>query len=122
MIGPETYEEFQEARRRFPGYFLGYLNIQPTDLEVPKKIRRIAEDGFYGIKLYLSNWRGIHVYDEQMYPIYEEVLWNKLLVICHFGISIGGDVDLRSGNPIDIQIPARDFPDLNFMIAHFGAG
>ena len=45
-----------------------------------------------------------------------------MVVFCHFGVSIGGDADLRSGNPIDIQIPARDFTDLNFIIAHFGAG
>ncbi|MGD0802875.1 MAG: amidohydrolase family protein [Candidatus Bathyarchaeia archaeon] len=122
MIGPETYDEFMEARRRFPGYFLGYLNIQPDDSEATKKIKKAADDGFYGIKLYPSNWRGIHVYDERLYPIYEEVLKHKMLVICHFGVSIGGDADLRSGNPMDIQTPARDFPELNFMIAHFGAG
>jgi len=122
MIGPETYDEFKEARRRFPGYFLGYLNINPTDTDAPKKIRKAAKEGFYGIKLYPSSWSGIHVYDEQVYPIYEEALRRKMLVICHFGVSIGGEADLRSGNPIDIQIPARDFPELNFMIAHFGAG
>lgn len=122
MIGPETYDEFMEARRRFPGCFLGYLNVQPTDPDAPKKIRKAAEDGFYGIKLYPSSWRGVHVYDEQLRPIYEEALRHKMLVFCHFGVSIGGDADLRSGNPIDIQIPARDFPELNFVIAHFGAG
>lgn len=122
MIGPETYDEFMEARRRFPGYFLGYLNVQPTDPDAPKKIRKAAEDGFYGIKLYPSSWRGVHVYDEQLRPIYEEALRHKMLVFCHFGVSIGGEADLRSGNPIDIQIPARDFPELNFVIAHFGAG
>ncbi len=122
MIGPETYDEFMEARRRFPGYFLGYLNVQPTDPDAPKKIRKAAEEGFYGIKLYPSSWRGVHVYDEQLHPIYEEALKHKMLVFCHFGVSIGGEADLRSGNPIDIQIPARDFPELNFVIAHFGAG
>lgn len=122
MIGPETYDEFKESRRRFPGYFLGYLNVQPTDPDAPKKIRKAAEDGFYGIKLYPSSWQGIHVYDEQLYPIYEEAKKQKMVVFCHFGVSIGGEADLRSGNPIDIQIPARDFTDVNFIIAHFGAG
>jgi uncharacterized protein len=122
MIGPETYDEFIESRHRFPGYFLGYLNVQPNDPDVPQKIRKAAEDGFYGIKLYPSSWRGIHVYDEQLYPIYEEAKKQKMVVFCHFGVSIGGDADLRSGNPMDIQIPARDFTDLNFIIAHFGAG
>lgn len=122
MIGPETYDEFKQVRRRFPGYFLGYLNIQPYDQDAPEKIRKAAEEGFYGIKLYPSSWRGTHVYDEQLYPIYEEVKRQKMVVFCHFGVSIGGEADLRSGNPIDIQIPARDFPDVNFIIAHFGAG
>ncbi len=122
MIGPETYDEFKEARRRFPGRFFGYLNVQPTDPDALKKIDRAAADGFYGLKLYPSSWRGVHVYDQNLYPIYEEARKHKLLVICHFGVSIGGDADLRSGNPMDIQIPARDFPDVNFMIAHFGAG
>ena len=122
MIGPETYDEFIEARKRFPGYFLGYLNVQPTDPEAPKKIRKAAEDGFLGIKLYPSSWRGIHAYDEQLYPIFEEVKKQNMVAFCHFGVSIGGEADLRSGNPIDIQIPARDFPDVNFIIAHFGAG
>ena len=57
MIGPETYDEFKESRRRFPGYFLGYINVQPTDPDAPKKIRKAAEEGFYGIKLYPSSWR-----------------------------------------------------------------
>jgi hypothetical protein len=122
MIGPETYDEFMESRRRFPGYFLGYLNVQPNDPDAPQKIRSAAEDGFLGIKLYPSSWRGIHVYDEQLYPIYEEAKKQKMVVFCHFGVSIGGEADLRSGNPIDIQIPARDFTDVNFIIAHFGAG
>jgi len=43
-------------------------------------------------------------------------------VFLHFGITIGGQADLRHGNPIDIQLPSRDFPDLRFIIAHFGAG
>ena len=122
MIGPETYEEFLDARKRYPGYFLGYLNVQPNDPEAPKKIRQAAKDGFYGIKLYPSTWNDTHVYSEQLYPIYEEVQKQKMVVFCHFGVSIGGEADLRSGNPIDIQIPARDFPDTSFIIAHFGAG
>ncbi|MFW9933038.1 MAG: amidohydrolase family protein, partial [Candidatus Thorarchaeota archaeon] len=45
-----------------------------------------------------------------------------LLVIAHFGITIGTQANLQYGNPIDLQKPAHDFPDLKFMIAHFGAG
>ena len=122
MIGPETYKEFLDAQIKFPGQFLGYLNINPLDDAAITRIRKAAGKGFRGIKLYPSSWKTMHVWDERCYPIYKEAMRHKMLVFCHFGITIGGEADLRHGNPIDIQIPARDFPELNFVIAHFGAG
>jgi predicted TIM-barrel fold metal-dependent hydrolase len=122
MVGEEAYDEFIQAKKRFPQRFMGYVNIDPKDPEAPEKVKKAYIDGLQGIKLYPSNWRGVHVYDELCYPIYEEALRQGLLVFLHFGITIGGQADLRSGNPIDLQIPSRDFPDLNFIIAHFGAG
>ncbi|MCB2173104.1 amidohydrolase family protein, partial [archaeon] len=55
-------------------------------------------------------------------PVYDACKNNDMLVFLHFGITIGGQADLRNGNPIDIQVPSRDYPELNFVIAHFGAG
>ncbi len=121
MIGPETWDEFNEARRRWPGRFLGYANVNPALDDAVETVRRAARDNFQGIKLYPSSW-SFHAYDERLYPIYEEALKHNLLVILHFGITIGTQANLRFGNPLDIQRPAHDFPDLNFMIAHFGAG
>ncbi len=122
MVGNDAYDEFLETRDRFPGRFLGYHNINPMDPDAAEKVDRAAGDGFYGIKLYPSSWRGLRVYDEPCYPVYEAAKERGMLVFLHFGITIGGQADLRNGNPIDIQVPARDFPDVNFVIAHFGAG
>ena len=121
MIGKESWDEFNGARKRFPGRFLGYANIDPAVEDAVDMVKRAGEDGFQGIKLYPSSWK-MPVYDERVYPVYEEALKQKLLVIAHFGITIGTQANLRFGNPLDIQKPAHDFPDLNFMIAHFGAG
>ena len=122
MIGRDAYDEFLEAKKRFPGRFMGYVNITPGDEDAVERVRRAARDGFYGIKLYPSAWRDYHAYDEVCYPVYEEAQRHNLLVFLHFGITIGGQADLRHGNPIDIQLPSRDFSDLRFIIAHFGAG
>ncbi len=122
MVGKEAYEEFVEAKRRFPGRFMGYTNVNPGDPEAVEQVRRAARDGFQGVKLYPSSWSDFHAYDEICYPVYEEALRQRLLVFLHFGITIGGQADLRHGNPLDIQLPARDFPDLSFVIVHFGAG
>jgi predicted TIM-barrel fold metal-dependent hydrolase len=122
MIGDESYLEFLETKKRFPRRFLGYRNINPADPEAVEKVRQAAREGFYGIKLYPSSWKKLRVYDEEIYPIYEICLKHNLLVFLHFGITIGDQADLRGGNPIDIQVPSRDFPKLKFIIAHFGAG
>jgi hypothetical protein len=122
MVGNDAYDEFLETRDRFPGRFLGYHNINPKDPDAAERVDRAAGDGFHGIKLYPSSWRDLRVYDEPCYPVYEAAKERGMLVFLHFGITIGGQADLRSGNPIDIQVPARDFPDVNFVIAHFGAG
>jgi predicted TIM-barrel fold metal-dependent hydrolase len=121
MISPETWNEFNNTRKRFPGRFMGYANVNPALDNAVDIVKNAGRDGFQGIKLYPSTWK-FPVYDERVYPIYEEALKQKLLVILHFGITIGTEANLRFGNPLDIQRPAHDFPDLNFMIAHFGAG
>jgi len=122
MVGAEAYDEFKETMKRFPGRFIGYANVDPSEPDAAKKVRKAAIDGFKGIKLYPSSWRGLKVYDDAVYPVYKECLRSDMLVFLHFGITIGGQADLRNGNPIDIQVPSRDYPDLKFVIAHFGAG
>jgi predicted TIM-barrel fold metal-dependent hydrolase len=122
MVGAEAYNEFKETMKRFPGRFIGYSNINPSDENAAKNVEQAAKDGFKGIKLYPSSWKSLKVYDEQCYPVYDACKRNNMLVFLHFGITIGGQADLRNGNPIDIQVPSRDYPDLNFIIAHFGAG
>jgi predicted TIM-barrel fold metal-dependent hydrolase len=121
MISPEVWDDFNHARRRFPGRFMGYANIDPASDDAVELVKKAGKDRFQGIKLYPSSG-SFNVYEEKMYPIYEEALKQNLLVILHFGITIGATANLRYGNPLDIQKPAQDFPDLNFMIAHFGAG
>ncbi len=121
MINRESWDEFNEVRKRFPGRFLGYAMINSVEEDTVDLVKRAGADGFQGIKLYPSSWN-MPVYDERVYPIYEEAQKQNLLVVAHFGITIGTEANLRFGNPLDIQKPAHDFPDLNFMIAHFGAG
>ncbi|MFC1803716.1 amidohydrolase family protein [Thermoproteota archaeon] len=122
MVGVEAYDEFKVTMKRFPGRFIGYANINPADPDAAKHVEQAAEDGFKGIKLYPSSWKDLKVYNESCYPVYDACKRNNMLVFLHFGITIGGQADLRNGNPIDIQVPSRDYPDLNFIIAHFGAG
>ena len=123
MIGEDEWDEFNTARKRFPGTFMGYANVNPEVDGAVDIVKRAGQDGFQGIKLYPSTWEKHHIYERDItYPIFEEAKKHKLLLILHFGVTIGPTANLRYGNPLDILRPALEFPELNFMIAHFGAG
>ncbi len=74
MVGAEAYDEFLEAKARFPGRFMGYANINPGDPEAAEKVGKAARDGLQGIKLYPSSWPELHTYDAACYPVYEAAL------------------------------------------------
>ncbi|HXE73556.1 MAG TPA: amidohydrolase family protein [Candidatus Nitrosotenuis sp.] len=101
--------------------FLGYAWL---DASKPESVRLLEEEvraGMRGVKLYpLTQW--FHVDDRACYPFYEKCAELAIPVLIHFGISLGYDSDLRYGNPLSLHPVARDFPEVTFIIAHFGAG
>ncbi|MFX1318474.1 MAG: amidohydrolase family protein [Promethearchaeota archaeon] len=122
MVGPETWQEFADALKRFPNRFYAYANINPLLPDAEDQARYVIHKlGFHGYKLYpvLNNF---HTYDDEAYKIYQIADELKVPVLHHFGISIGAGVNLRYGNPLDLQPAARDFPNVEFGIAHLGAG
>ncbi|MFW9830355.1 MAG: amidohydrolase family protein [Candidatus Thorarchaeota archaeon] len=122
MVGPESWEEFSDAIRRFPNRFYGYANINPLLPDAEEQARFVIRKlGFHGYKLYpvVNNF---YTYDEEAYKIYRIAEELKVPVLHHFGVSIGANVDLRYGNPLNLQPAARDFPEVKFGIAHLGAG
>ena len=121
MVGPEAWEEFAEAMKRYPGRFYGYANINPLEPGADDKARFVIKDlGFHGFKLYPVA-SGFHIYDEAVYKICYVAEDLGVPIVIHFGISIGARVDLRYANPLDLQPVARDFTKVKFGIAHMGA-
>lgn len=122
MVGPESWQEFAEALRRFPDRFYGYANINPLLPDAEEQAHYVIRElGFHGYKLY-PVMHNFHTYDKEAYTIYQIADELNVPVLHHFGISIGAGVNLRYGNPLDLQPAARDFPNVNFGIAHLGAG
>ncbi len=122
MVGPESWDEFADALKRFPNRFYGYANINPLLPEAEDQARHVIRElGFHGYKLY-PVLHGFYTHSKEAYRIYQIADDLKVPVLHHFGISVGAGVDLRYGNPLDLQPPARDFPDVKFGIAHLGAG
>jgi len=117
---PEQIRDFVAiAPDRFIGY--AYLNDPLAD-DAPERLRKqVKEYGFKGLKLYPC-LQLFHAYDKKVFPLYEEAQSLGIPITFHMGITHAPTADYRYTNPLDLQLPLRLFPDLNFIVAHFGAG
>lgn len=98
--------------------FIGFAKVNPIEKNALKKLKK--EKGMKGIKLYATN-DGFDVSCD-CNEIYDYCEKNKLPIVIHFGVTIGGKSDLFHGNPVMLSRVLREYPDINFTVAHFGAG
>jgi len=77
--------------------------------------------GLCGVKLLPVN-RCYRLSDPACRPFFEKATELGANLIIHYGVSVDPGADLRYADPLDLSPVARDFPDLTFVIAHFGAG
>jgi len=105
-----------------PDRFVGYAFVDPLDPGAPDSLeRQVKEYGFRGLKLAATN-QGFRASDRSVYPLWESASELGIPVLIHYGVSIGYNADFRFANPLDLQPVLRDFPDLPFILAHFGTG
>ncbi len=101
--------------------FIGMTWLKATDSDAPAILEREVARGVRGVKLYPPT-QFFHLNDRAAYPFYEAAQRLGIPILIHMGISMGYYADLQYANPLDLHAPARDFPDANFVVAHFGAG
>ena len=100
---------------------VGFARINPSLPDSIQTLQKEFESGMEGVKLYPTS-EGFDVSCKECYPFYEYCEKNKIPIVIHFGVTIGRKADLQKGNPLLLSKAIRDFPGLNFIIAHFGAG
>jgi hypothetical protein len=103
------------------GRLHAFTSAVPTLPESAAKIKADLEAGFIGIKLY-PVVRQFHVNDPRARAVYDVAREEGVPVLIHFGFSTDPTADLAFGNPLDLNPIARDYPEVPFIIAHFGAG
>ena len=95
--------------------------IDPRSPEGPELLEREMAAGYKGVKLYPVN-RGYRLSDPACRPFFDKAAELGANLIIHYGVTVDPTGDLRNADPIDLSPVARDYPDLHFVIAHFGAG
>jgi len=103
------------------GHVHALCNIDPREPKAPELLEREMKAGYRGVKLLPVN-RCYYLSDPACRPFFEAANELGANLIIHYGVTVDPSGDLRYADPLDLSPVARDFPDLHFVIAHFGAG
>ena len=103
------------------GHIHALCNLDPRDPGAPDLLEREMAAGFRGVKLLPVN-RCYRLSDPECRPLFEKASELGANFIVHYGVTVDPMGDLRYADPIDLSPVARDFPNVTFVVAHFGAG
>lgn len=113
----EMFAMHHRILQRHPGRFFVFAGADPRwgrdGIELFE--RGVTEYGFSGLKLYPPC--GYSPSDPTLYPYYEICRQHRLPVLLHIGPT-SPTLDFRWSQPWLIDQAARDFPDVNFILAH----
>lgn len=103
------------------GHVHALCNVDPTHPGAADLLEREMAAGFKGVKLLPVN-RCYRLSDPACRPFLEKAAELGAPMIVHYGVTVDPSGDMRYADPIDLSPVARDFPEITFVIAHFGAG
>lgn len=102
--------------------FIGFAHHYPFRDDAADEIDRAVNDlGLKGYKL-LAPMIDRPIEDEAAYPVWEKCAEHNIPVLIHFGIQGGGGGRAwhENINPLKLHNVAKDFPDVTFVVPHFG--
>lgn len=118
----EANAELAEFCALNPRRFFGWGSLaDPLHPDAPRILARFPEWGLRGLKLYPPTQR-FHASDRVVFPVYEKAAELGIPVLFHFGITVAPLYDLTYANPLNVSAAVKQFPEVTFGIAHFGAG
>jgi predicted TIM-barrel fold metal-dependent hydrolase len=113
--------------KQYRGRFIGQFTVNPVySKESMEEIRRCADQGMSGIKLYYE----VKINDPLYYPVIEKMIDLKMVILMHSYSGLGrGGYRTKYGNlypnestPEDFADIAGRYPEAMFQFAHIGAG
>jgi predicted TIM-barrel fold metal-dependent hydrolase len=120
------------AVARHPSRFVGFFMLDPTKPDAVDRVKTtLARPGMRTVCLFPAMQR-YSLHDERVSRVLEAIAAVPgAAVFVHCGVlSVGvrkrlglpSNFDISFGNPLDLHAPALAFPNLPFIIPHFGAG
>lgn len=94
-------------------------SLHPADPGALEQVGRIRAAGFKGIKLH-PYYQDFFLDEERLFPLYERIQGEGLLLVLHTGYDIGFPWDRRA-DPSRIVTIVERFPELKLVATHLGA-
>jgi len=96
-----------------------FPSLHPESPNVVEQVRQIKEGGFKGVKFH-PYYQDFEIDEKRLFPIYEELQRQRLIVVMHTGFDLAFDRD-RKCDPLKILKVLEAFPDLKLVTTHLGA-
>ena len=96
-----------------------FPSIHPRDPDAIERLFRVKEEGFKGIKFH-PYYQDFFLDDERIFPIYEKIARENLIVVVHTGFDFAF-AKIRRADPVRIMRVMDVFPDLKMVTTHLGA-
>jgi len=106
----------------YPDRFIGFAHHHPDSPHADQRLEEAFRDlGMKGYKL-LAPEIETPLDDKKYYPLWEVCEAYNLPVLPHFGLlgAAGGKATATNISPLMLSKIALDFPNLNFIVPHFG--
>jgi predicted TIM-barrel fold metal-dependent hydrolase len=96
-----------------------FPSVHPDDTNFRERIRAIKEEGFLGLKFH-PYYQDFDMDEERVFPIYEEICRNDLIVVMHTGFDFAFP-RIRKADPVKIMRVKEKFPDIRLVTTHLGS-
>jgi hypothetical protein len=128
---PEDEESVEAAVRAFPERFFGFFMLDPLRPDAQERVRGSLKRKHLHCLCLFPAMHGYSIADPRLISILEIAADHRAAVFVHCGaLSVGvrnklgllSLFDMRYSNPIDLHPVALHFPQIRFIVPHFGAG
>jgi hypothetical protein len=119
------------AARRFPGRLHASAMVNPCAQGAPEGVARALDSGHLDGLCFFPAMHRYSIQDERAVALVELLAARRGVAFVHCGVLTVGvrgklglpsDFDLRFSNPVDLHAVALRYPEVRFVIPHFGAG
>ncbi len=129
---PGDAESVKAAVARHPTRFFGYLMVDPTSPSAATEVAAAVQGGGIQALCFFPAMHRYSIQDDRAVALFDAILARpNPVVFVHCGVlSVGvrkalglpSPFDMKFSNPIDLHAVALRFPQIRFVVPHFGAG